>query len=84
MPHFTVHAVIIAHTRFDLSIEAESDAAAELWASELLAPHGMIFDSEVHEHGVVDCDDYQICIPYTERHSQGRSEIVREGIPDYT
>lgn len=80
MPKFTVHAVVIAHTRFDLELEADSEAAARMWADELLAPHGMVFNSDVWEN-IVDCDDYQLSIPRVSDGTIGDPAIVTKGIP---
>lgn len=82
MPYFTVHAVVISHTRFALEIEADSEPEANLWASQLLAPHGMAFDPRIHAGGIADCDDYQIAIPCTEEHNyRGDPAVSTRGAP---
>ena len=82
MPYFTVHAVVISHTRFALEIEADSEPAANLWASQLLVPHGMAFDPRIHAGGIADCDNYQIAIPCTEEHNRrGDPAVSTRGAP---
>ena len=42
----------------------------------------MAFDPRIHAGGIVDCDDYQIAIPYTEEHThRGDPAVSTTGAP---